>query len=112
MSLTGTGLDVRTSGGSFSGKKVSLKFLRRELQSPCSVPVGISRLNSGCGACGGCGSNVAICYPRFLLVSQRSLGCPFKPYEHSERQFRCPANLKFQILAHNPLTRCGTNSAL
>src|SRR2546422_11612617 len=48
MSLTGTGLEVRTRGGCFLGKKESRRFCNSDFHSGCSqLSLGSKRFSSG-----------------------------------------------------------------
>src|SRR5262245_31550989 len=64
MSLTGMGLEVRTSGGCFLGKKKSSRLRNSDLHSgSSSVVFGRSRLSSGSAPAGGFTSSVGIVNP-------------------------------------------------
>src|SRR6266849_782404 len=103
MSLTGIGCEVRTRGGSFLGKKVSVKFWASEPQSDFSEPWGSSRCSSGSdsASCGGLNSKVAI-----MLTEFPDPGPSFWPHlltdEQPDPQVAYPAILARELLAIVP----------
>src|ERR1700687_261759 len=111
MSLTGIGCEVRTRGGSFSGKKVCLRFWVSDSQRDFSEPLGRSRFSSGSGSAGWVGlkSKVAIYVTRVLWFRASFLAPPLTD-EHTDHQvahvgFRCVHSVKVPKENCTPLVR-------
>src|SRR2546428_2988027 len=105
MSLTGTGLEVRTRGGCFLGKKESRRFCNSDFHSGCSqLSLGSKRFSSGPPPAPSLRSRVAILEPEIssYTVNPSPFALTPKLDEHTAYQVASMA----QILPRLNLSVC------